>query len=65
VSIEGKMALLRVDCNGGNDSTIWGALQVTVAFEITIAWVIDIEVDYQTEWDENLDGGPCPLPDVL
>jgi hypothetical protein len=38
---------------------------VTVAFEITIAWVIDIEVDYQTEWDENLDGGPCPLPDVL
>jgi len=65
VSIEAKVALLSVSCNNGNDTTIWGAAQVTIALEITIAWVIDIEVDYQTEWDENLDGGPCPLPDVL
>ena len=65
VSIEAKLALINVTCNSGADSTIWGVAQVTVAVEITIAWVIDIEVDYQTEWDANYDGGPCDLPDVV
>ena len=64
VTVEAKLALIRVTCGSG-DSTVWGAAQVTIALEITIAFVLDIEIDYQTEWDENMDGGPCALPDVL
>ena len=64
VSIEAKIALLKVTCNV-SDSTIWGAAQVTIAIEISIFFVIDIEFDVQAEWTNNFDGGPCPLPDVL
>lgn len=63
ISVEAKMALLKVTC--GPDSTIWGVAQVTFAMEVTIAWVIDIEFDVQAEEDQNLDGGPCPLPSVV
>jgi hypothetical protein len=64
LSIEAKIALLKVSCNV-SDSAIWAAAQVTIAFEISIFFVIDIEFDAQAEWTQNLDGGPCPLPDVL
>jgi hypothetical protein len=64
VSIEAKIALLKVTCNV-SDSTIWGAVQVTIAIEVSIFFVIDIEFDVQAEWTNNFDGGPCPLPDVL
>jgi hypothetical protein len=63
VSVEAKMALLKVTCGGG--TTIWGVAQVTFAIEVTIAFVIDIEFDVQAEEDQNLDGGPCPLPNVV
>ena len=63
ISVEAKMALLRVTC--GSESTIWGVAQVTFAFEVTIAFVLDIEFDVQVEEDQNVDGGPCPLPDVV
>jgi hypothetical protein len=63
VSIEAKIALLKVTCGSG--SSVWGAAQVTIAFELSIFFVIDIEFDVQAEWTANLDGGPCPLPDVL
>ena len=64
VSIEAKIALLKVSCNV-SDSSIWGAAQVTIAIEVSIFFVIDIEFDVQAEWTQNLDGGPCALPDVL
>jgi hypothetical protein len=64
LSIEAKIALLKVSCNV-SDSAIWAAAQVTIAFEISIFFVIDIEFDAQAEWTQNLDGGPCALPDVL
>ena len=64
ISIEAKIALLKVSCNV-SDSAIWAAAQVTIAFEISIFFVIDIEFDAQAEWTQNLDGGPCALPDVL
>jgi hypothetical protein len=57
------MAVLRVTCPP--DITIWGAAQITFAIEITIFWVIDIDFEVQSEMDQNLSGGPCPLPDVL
>jgi hypothetical protein len=62
VSVEAKMAILKVSCPG---VTIYGAAQVTFAIEITICWVIDIDIEVQAEADQNLNGGPCALPDVL
>jgi hypothetical protein len=64
ISIEAKIALLKVTCNV-TDSSIWGVAQVTIAIEVSIFFVIDIEFDVQAEWTNNLDGGPCPLPDVV
>ena len=63
VSLEAKMALLKVTCPPGE--TVWGAAQVTFAIEVTIAFIIDIDFEVQAEWDQNFSGGPCPLPDVL
>jgi hypothetical protein len=63
ISVEAKLALLQVTCGAG--STVWGVAQVTFALEVTIAFVIDIEFDVQAEEDQNLDGGPCPLPNVV
>jgi hypothetical protein len=63
LSIEAKLALLKVNCGSG--SSVWGVAQVTIAVEISIFFVIDIEFDWQTEWTNDLDGGPCPLPDVV
>ncbi len=66
VSVEAKMAVLRVDSSSTCASvTVWGAAQVTFAVEVTIAWVINIDFEVQTEWSRNLNGGPCALPDVL
>jgi hypothetical protein len=64
LSIEAKIALLRVTCNV-SDSSIWGVAQVTIAVEVSIFFVIDIEFDVQAEWTNNFDGGPCALPDVV
>jgi hypothetical protein len=65
VTVEAKEALLRVDCDSGAHSSIWGVAQLSYAFDVTIAWVIDIEYDAQIQSSHNFDGGPCALPDVL
>jgi hypothetical protein len=66
VSVEAKMAILKVNPGAGCASTtIWGAAQLTFAIEVTICWVIDIDFEVQSEADQNLNGGPCELPDVL
>jgi hypothetical protein len=62
VSVEAKMAILKVTCP---DTTIYGVAQVTFAVEVTIAFIIDIDFEVQAEEDQNLNGGPCALPDVL
>jgi hypothetical protein len=64
ISIEAKIAMLKVSCNV-SDSSIWGVAQVTIALEVSIFFVIDIEFDVQAEWTNNFDGGPCALPDVV
>lgn len=65
ISVEAQITLLKVTCNAGANSTIWGVAQVTFALEVTIAFVIDIDFEVKAELDHNLDGGPCPLPDVV
>jgi len=65
ISVEATITLLKVTCNAGANSTIWGVAQVTFALDVTIAFVIDIEFDVKAELDHNLDGGPCALPDVV
>jgi hypothetical protein len=62
VTVEAKMAVLKMTCP---DTTIYGAAQLTFGIEITIALVIDIDFEAQAEVDQNLNGGPCALPDVL
>lgn len=64
-SAEAKTALLHVKCNAGADSTIWAVGQVTFAIELTIAFVIDINFEDQVRLAHTVDGGPCPLPDVV
>jgi hypothetical protein len=66
VSLEAKMAVLKIDASATCPAvTVWGVGQVTFAVEVTIAWIIDIDFEVQSEWSHNLNGGPCPLPDVL
>jgi hypothetical protein len=66
VSLEAKMAVLKIDASATCPAvTVWGVAQVTFAVEVTIAWIIDIDFEVQSEWSQNLNGGPCPLPDVL
>jgi len=66
VSIEAKMAVLKVDTSATCTAvTVWAAAQVTFALEVTIAFVIDIDFEVQAEWSRNLNGGPCALPDAL
>jgi hypothetical protein len=66
VSIEAKMAVLKVDTSATCPAvTVWAAAQVTFALEVTIAFVIDIDFEVQAEWSRNLNGGPCALPDAL
>lgn len=64
-STETKFALLHVKCNRNVNSTIWAVGQATFAIELTIAFVIDINFEEQERLSHTLDGGPCPLPDVL
>jgi hypothetical protein len=60
ISLEAKVELLKLTCTEG--SAIWGVAQVTIAVEVSIFFVIDIEFDVQTEWTHKLDGGPCGPP---
>jgi hypothetical protein len=58
--------ILHVTCGPDpGDKTIWGVGQVRLALEITLFLVADIDFDYQHEWSNNMDHGPCPLPDVV
>ena len=57
------MAILKV--TGPGSLTIYGVAQVTFALDITICWVIDIDIELQAEEDQNLNGGTSALPDVM
>ena len=65
VTVEAKIALLKVSCNAGADTTVWAVAQVTFALEVTVAFVVDIDFEEQAQWQHDLDSGPCPLPDVV
>ena len=64
LSVEAQIGLLREKCDSKapGATTLFGVAQVTIAVEVHIFLLIDIEVGYQVEWVTNLDGGPCDNP---
>ena len=60
IDVEARALYVHTTCAGG--STNWLIAQVTIGLEVTIAWVIDIDIEYQTQWQVNIDSGPCPAP---
>ncbi len=60
VDIEARGLVVQTTCAGG--TTIWLIAQVSCGIDVTIAWVIDIDFEYQAQWQDNLNGGPCPAP---
>jgi hypothetical protein len=62
VDVEAAALMIQTSCAGG--TTLWLVAQLTIAVDITIAWVIDIDFEYQMQMQSNLDGGPCPAPMV-
>jgi hypothetical protein len=72
VSVEGGTAHLNSSCGSGAglQKTGFNVQQATVAVEVTIAWVIDIEFEYQSTSHSvtevsNTALPPCDFPDVL
>jgi hypothetical protein len=62
VDVEAAALMIQTSCAGG--TALWLVAQLTIAVDITIAWVIDINFEYQMQMQSNLDGGPCPAPMV-
>jgi hypothetical protein len=62
ISAEAKLAFLQVECP---DTTVFAVAQVTFAIEVTVAFLFEIDIQFQAEWDSNFNGGPCKLPDAL
>jgi hypothetical protein len=62
VTAEVRGEMIHVSCGlDPMDRALWAVGQFTLAVEITIFAVLDIEFDYQTESRKNTDNGPCPL----
>jgi hypothetical protein len=61
ISVDGKLVWLHQSCAAG--VTTWVYARLTVAINLTIAFVIDIDFEEVWEWDDNANGGPCkPIP---
>ena len=60
VDIEARGAQVDTSCAAGTSE--WILTQVSCSLEITIAWVINIDFEYQAQWQDNVNGGPCPPP---
>jgi hypothetical protein len=63
IDVEAAALMIVTSCDV-SDTTLWLVAQLTIAVDITIAWVIDINFEYQLQSQANLDGGPCPAPMV-
>jgi hypothetical protein len=66
VTAEVRAEMLHITCDphSPTDKSVWAVGQFTLAVEITIFAVLDINFDYQTECTKNTDNGPCPLVDI-
>lgn len=62
VDVEAAALMIVTSCPAG--TALWLVGQLTIGVDITIAWVIDIDFEYQMQVQSNLDGGPCPAPMV-
>jgi hypothetical protein len=74
VEVTGEGAAVQLNSSCGSGSTLqktkFSVTQWTVAVEVTIAWVIDIEFEYQSTTHSVSDVSnstlpPCDFPDVL
>jgi hypothetical protein len=63
VDVEALALLMWTSCPPAPD-TLWLVGQLTIGVDITIAWVIDIDFEYQLQVTSNLNGGTCPAPMV-
>ncbi|PMD12111.1 hypothetical protein NA56DRAFT_38424 [Hyaloscypha hepaticicola] len=68
---EVRAEVLAITCNPNpppngppSGKSVWSVGQFTLAVEITIFAVLDIDFSYQTECSKNTDNGPCALVDV-
>ncbi len=70
VSIEAKREIFIVRCAlpgapptaALDKKTSWGVSQVAVAIEVSIFAILDIELDFEFEWIQKTEDGPCLLP---
>lgn len=62
IDVEAAAYLIITTC-AGRDTT-WLVAQLTIGVDVTIAWVIDINFEYQMQTQANLNGGPCAAPMV-
>jgi hypothetical protein len=58
---EGGLRFRRIDCthNSKPDHSIWRIWQLTIAVEVHIFWLVDIEFDYQTQSVDLENDGHC------
>ena len=62
IDVEAAAYLVITTCTGSD--TTWLVAQLTIGVDVTIAWVIDIDFEYQMQTQANLNGGPCAAPMV-
>jgi hypothetical protein len=55
--------LVKTTCAAGH--TWWLVGQLTLGIDVTIAWVIDIDFEYQLQVQTNANGGPCTTPPMV
>lgn len=60
IDVEGLASVIHTQCPAGK--AMWLVTQLTIGVDITIAWIIDIDFEFQLQGQSNLDGGPCPAP---
>jgi len=66
VTAEVRGDMIHEKCGAGNkDGAVWAVGQFTIALEITIFMIVDIEFDCQHEVHKNTDNGPCPLVELI
>ncbi|KAK0509896.1 hypothetical protein JMJ35_007290 [Cladonia borealis] len=61
VDIEAGHMSMKTLCNNGQDETKWGLVQATVAIDLHLCFIVDIDVTYHTEKSEKYNGGRCNM----
>jgi hypothetical protein len=62
--VRAEMLAITCDPHTPTDQSVWAVGQFTLAVEISIFAVLNIDFSYQTECSKNTDNGPCPLVNI-